>query len=1054
MAVDVGNSSHSISAHQSQTVSHLHRDINRRIVDANSVVRVLDIVEDASQDFNAVNISTAFHRLARMWRDLPELSSNASGGQSRLHNALQTLMQLAVIHIKEVQGQGLGIIIWALAKICYDPVKIRSLLQAFAQEAIDRLTEGVPKNEPNLKLGPQSLSNMVYAYAVMGHHPGNDLLAAIAKGVQGQLRAFSPQGLSNTVWAYAKLGALPNTRPGSDESLGLEGRAKGNVGGLLDALAVEAVSQLMDARRSHKFIPQNLSNMVYGYAVLGHEPGAMLLLAVAQQALLQLDSFSPQELTNMVWAYAKLMPQGQPLFGPPQALLNAVPQHVVRQLGDDSQHHKVKPQTVSNLLWAYATLGWAPTHLLNSLAAETLRQLPYFKPQELANTLWAYATLGYTPMPDWLGQMGVACEGQVGGCKPQELSSLIWALGSLRHHPGAAFLRTATEAANRQLDKFKPGELCNFVWGVAQLTPQADVDLLQEVLQASATWSEGVGPVEVSRLLWGLAVLDELPKPAAAGLYDKLAQMPLTSFTAECLDQILQVDAFLECSVGSLMHRLPLQLQRALQLTLVNSLQQHHSSQMLLDTSAGLSALSVPHSAPYLMQDGPLLVDVAILGPCPAIALQIEDPGELAVNAPWLPLGNTRLKQQTIRSKGWQVVSIPFYIWNMLGTLPLRAAYLQQLLHICQAMQFQPTPYNSPTQPAAHSITARTFSNSGIERINSALAAQWSNPSAAAAAAHAGPGLGHMTADAAAAAGRAASCSRGPMTAGAAMMHQQLADSSRRLPEHVRNSALYQAYDSPSSTAPALTHESSLQSPFPQGFRHSSQEQALQAGLQYGQDGHSAAAAAASCHDVSPSTWDLGSSSSQSGTVHHQSRLFEADLSKSDSQQSRTVHDRWAGQRQGMPGGDPPLDAAQYDAVAALQSLALQLQATGLQSRQTDTLERMCATSAARGAPPSHLTHPAHRDATVGIARLAPSLALSVSTSGEDCRPDSSHDPFASWQDATPNTGAPPPLSLSAHRPPWDVYQAQQDSISNQGVPCVVLQAAGYAPTYAHRDRR
>ena len=36
------------------------------------------------------------------------------------------------------------------------------------------------------------------------------------------------------------------------------------------------------------------------YAVMGHEPGAMLLLAVAQQALMQLDSFSPQEITNMV----------------------------------------------------------------------------------------------------------------------------------------------------------------------------------------------------------------------------------------------------------------------------------------------------------------------------------------------------------------------------------------------------------------------------------------------------------------------------------------------------------------------------------------------------------------------------------------------------------------------------------------------------------------------------------------------------------------------------------------------------------------------------------
>ena len=50
-----------------------------------------------------------------------------------------------------------------------------------------------------------------------------------------------------------------------------------------------------------------------------------------------------------VWAYAKLLPQGQPLFGPPQALLTAVPQHVIRQLADDSQHHKVLLLTLSCL---------------------------------------------------------------------------------------------------------------------------------------------------------------------------------------------------------------------------------------------------------------------------------------------------------------------------------------------------------------------------------------------------------------------------------------------------------------------------------------------------------------------------------------------------------------------------------------------------------------------------------------------------------------------------------------------------------------------------------
>lgn len=101
MAVDALTGSS--MSHQTQAVTHLHRDINRRIVDATCVLRVLEIVEEASQDFNAVNISTAFHRLARMWRDLPDLNSTSNHAQARLDHALQTLMQLAVSHIKEVR---------------------------------------------------------------------------------------------------------------------------------------------------------------------------------------------------------------------------------------------------------------------------------------------------------------------------------------------------------------------------------------------------------------------------------------------------------------------------------------------------------------------------------------------------------------------------------------------------------------------------------------------------------------------------------------------------------------------------------------------------------------------------------------------------------------------------------------------------------------------------------------------------------------------------------------------------------------------------------------
>jgi len=54
------------------------------------------------------------------------------------------------------------------------------------------------------------------------------------------------------VWAYAKMGAAVSPE----------------VAALLDALAAEAVSQLRDARARQCFIPQNVSNMVYGRAAL------------------------------------------------------------------------------------------------------------------------------------------------------------------------------------------------------------------------------------------------------------------------------------------------------------------------------------------------------------------------------------------------------------------------------------------------------------------------------------------------------------------------------------------------------------------------------------------------------------------------------------------------------------------------------------------------------------------------------------------------------------------------------------------------------------------
>ena len=90
--------------------------------------------------------------------------------------------------------QGLGIIVWSVAKLGCESGRIRGLLSAFANEALRRLLP--PRAEGSRQLGAQSLSNMVYAFAVLGFHPGADVLSAVAVGVQWQLRDFSPQVVS------------------------------------------------------------------------------------------------------------------------------------------------------------------------------------------------------------------------------------------------------------------------------------------------------------------------------------------------------------------------------------------------------------------------------------------------------------------------------------------------------------------------------------------------------------------------------------------------------------------------------------------------------------------------------------------------------------------------------------------------------------------------------------------------------------------------------------------------------------------------------------------
>ena len=58
---------------------------------------------------------------------------------------------------------------------------------------MDRLTSTAYGADASLKLGAQSLSNMLYAYALLNHHPGTELLSGEGVSRAGEMRAWMRQ---------------------------------------------------------------------------------------------------------------------------------------------------------------------------------------------------------------------------------------------------------------------------------------------------------------------------------------------------------------------------------------------------------------------------------------------------------------------------------------------------------------------------------------------------------------------------------------------------------------------------------------------------------------------------------------------------------------------------------------------------------------------------------------------------------------------------------------------------------------------------------------------
>ncbi|KAL4859186.1 putative aldo-keto reductase 2 [Chlorella vulgaris] len=646
------------------------RQLNSQILAAANMQELSHLVMANCALMNAVNFCTAYHRTAKHVQDKP-IDTWPPHLQHQL-GAMLTQLNLGLTdRLEEVQAHNLGLTLWSLSKTRRLPSQHCDELCAALQVEIVRRLSNVSQQtymtDKYYLLGAQALSNIIYSLASMAAQPDYELLRVVAKAIVWQVGEFKPQGLANTIWGLGKLGVKVTTH---------------EVRSMVDALCGEVTAQLTHSRHKGNFAPQNVSNVLHGIVNIGYCPSAEMLSALVQSANSQLRHFGPQELTNMVWALSQLFRSKAP-FGPDtDALLTRIPDELALMFGDRQWRRRMKPQTLSNLAMAYAHLRRRPQLLMTMLMKEALPLLPTFKPQELSTMLWAMATMDFFP-----GQSTVEAIARTAGAaadkmKPQEIANSCWAFATMRFFPGAAVLDRMITYAEASLDRFKSQETGMMCWAMARLAYMPAATLVRATLPLIANW-RSPAVQDCGNVLWSFTVLGILTPEVMALLAEKMLSLPRENFTQEAYIQLYQAKMSLSQHVFDIAAYVPPELL---------------SRGETEDVSNVVTALGIDHDIERRIEDGLMSVDIALRSE--QVAVEVDGSAHFTQNEPFVPLGRTLWRWRLLASRGWKVVSVPYFRWGLLKSLDDKKKYLYQLLQCENPWECYGLDPHNPDAPA------------------------------------------------------------------------------------------------------------------------------------------------------------------------------------------------------------------------------------------------------------------------------------------------------------------------------------------------------------------
>ena len=308
--------------------------------DAEGLEKILDRLIATSSSCNSQNLSNTLWSLGTM-------AQSSAAPVDISERKLELLLSCYVCKVEESVPQGMSNVLWALAKLEFNPesdifdriiselvsrprAEMKAQDLANAAWSIGRLQCAVNSGildrlvamsvERVGEFNAQEVSLLLWGVARMNYALEREDYDAILSSVSKKCRTFNARALSTTLWAMGRIGTIPDPE-------------------ILFLLTEECAGKIRG------FSPQGISNVLWALTALSYNPGPSVLRAIASEFERKSARVPGKSLSSILKSMAVLQ------YLPEETVLEAVTSSFLDQLEGEG------PQSICVFLWSFSSLG-------------------------------------------------------------------------------------------------------------------------------------------------------------------------------------------------------------------------------------------------------------------------------------------------------------------------------------------------------------------------------------------------------------------------------------------------------------------------------------------------------------------------------------------------------------------------------------------------------------------------------------------------------------------------------------------------------------------------